>query len=399
VSEPPALPADRPLPGVFDAIVVFLLVQAHLAALFTVLRFATDFRSLESTLTLLACSLAVPLACLGVTRARGGGDLPLPAFVAAGVALLAVDVASAWLTYPHRIGAPSFWAATATGVTLLAISPYRPPRDVVALAVAHTAVIAALLAAHAGQPAVQPFAVIGALSAAFVPAVAGAAFVRYFVRAVRRRQHAVAEQTRAQSQVVAAAAITGDADHRLARLRTEVLPLLADVAAGRRPVDDPEAARLAQRLSAELRRELVEARSGAWLLQAPVPALDADEPGGSDQAWPGVVLLDPERLVGRLASHDRAALGAVLAELRAVDGWAEVSVALSTAYLERGSVGGVDGTAFVTVVARGAGPRPEVDPRVAAAAARAGCTVGLEDPKTCVVEGRLAVQASARLDV
>jgi hypothetical protein len=386
------LPADRPLPGIFDAIVVFLLVQAHLVGLFNVLRFATDFRSLGGTVTLLACSLAVPLACVAATRARGGGDLPLPAFVTAGVVLLVVDVASAWLTYPERFGGPSSWAATATGVTLLAISPYRPPRDVVALAVAHTVVIAALLAAHAGQPAVQPFAVIGALSAAFVPAVAGAELVRYFVRAVGRRQQAVAERTRAQSQVVATAAITGDADRRLARLRTEVLPLLADVAAGRRPVDDPEAARLAQRLSAELRRELVEARSGAWLLQAPVPALDAGESGGPDQAWPGVVLLDPERLVGRLASHDRAALGAVLAELRAVGGWAEVSVALSTAYLERG-------TASVTVVARGVRRRTDIDPRVAAAASRAGCTVGLEGPKSCVVEGRLAVQPSARLDL
>ena len=394
--------ADRPLPTSFDVIVVFLAVQAHLAALFSILRFAADFRSLAGTLALWACSLAVPLVCVVTTRVRGGGDLPLSTFVAAGAVLLAVDVGSAALAYPDRIGAPSFWATTAVGVTLLALSPFRPPRDIVALAVVHTAVVGAVLALNTGRPGVQPFAVLGALSAAAVPALAGAEFVRYFARAVRRRQDAVAEQTRAQSQVLAAAAITDDADRRLARLRTEVLPLLADVAAGRRPVDDGEGARLAQRLSADLRRELVEARSGAWLLEAPVPALDTGVSAGvparvsaaDEEGWPRVVLLDPERLVGRLAGHDRAALGAVLAALRAVGGWAEVSVALSTAYVDRGTD---DSAAFVTVVARAVAPYAQVDDRVVAAASRAGCMVGLEAPRSCVVEGRLAMQASARL--
>jgi hypothetical protein len=404
--------AERPLPRSFDVIVVVLAVQSHLAALFTVLRFAADFRSLAGTLALLGCSLAVPLGCLAVTRVRGGGDLPLPAFVAAGVALLALDVASAVLTYPDRIGAPSFWATTAVGVTLLALSPFRPPRDIVLLAVVHTAVVAAVLAVNAGRPAVRPFTVLSSLAAAFVLAVASAEFVRYFVRAVRRRQDAVAEQARAQAQVLAAAAITEDAGRRLARLRTEVLPLLADVAAGRRPVDDPDGARLAQRLSADLRRELVEARSGAWLLEAPVPLLDdVDAVGGraagGDESWPRVVLLDPERLVGRLAGPDRAALGGVLAALRAVGGWAAVSVALSTAYLDltvedravedRAVAEG--GAAFVTVVARAVAARSHVDERVRAAASRAGCTVGLEVGGSCVVEGRLALAASARLKV
>jgi hypothetical protein len=257
---------------------------------------------------------------------------------------------------------------------------------------------------------VRPFAVIVDLSAAIIPAVAAAEFVRFYVRALLRRQDAVAEQARAQSRVAATAAIQEDSDRRVARLRTEVLPLLSDIAAGRRPVDDPAAATLAHRLSADLRRELVEARSGAWLLSAPVTAF-AGPSSPDDDGWPGIVLLDPQVLVGRLDSRDRAALSAVLAAVRSVGGWSGVSVALSAAYPvgDRPDRSAVDGrtdrsadddseAAFVTLVAIGEHPLDDVDHRVAAAAERAGCTVSLEPPSACVVEGTLPLRRSVRLE-
>jgi hypothetical protein len=288
-----------------------------------------------------------------------------------------------------------------------------------ALAGAHAATVAVVLVLHRDQPTVAPFAVIVDLSAALVPAVAAAEFVRYFVRAAQDRADAAAEQASAQYQVLAAAAIADDADRRLARLRTEVLPLLEDVASGRRGVDDADGAATAARLSAELRRELVEARSGAWLLAAPTAALEAPSaplgtgassapgtgvPDGRDgvarghDGWPGIVLLDPERLVGRLGNGDRAALGAVLAALRAVGGWAEVSVALSRDYVGARPDDAVEGSAFVTVVARADRGHGDVDPRVRAATDRAGWTVSLEPAGSWVVEGRLPVRGSARLD-
>jgi hypothetical protein len=397
----------QPLPTAFHATVVFLVVQSHVVALTTILRYRDDYRLLPATVVLLACAAAIPLACVATAHVRRGRDLPLRLFLAAGAGLLLIDVAAVATIRPAHVSSPSAWAGTAIGVTLLALSPYRPARDVAVLALLHTAVVGIILAVHRDQPSVQPFAVTAALSAALVPALSAAGFVRFFVRAVRRRQEAVAQQARAQSQVLAAAAVTEDADRRLARLRTEVLPLLEDVVAGRRGVDDVDGAALAQRLSAELRRELVEARSGAWLLQAPVPAVGTDisdplsvltsegVPGDPAQGWPGIVLLDPERLLGRLTSDDRAALGAVLAALRAVGGWTEVSVALSTVYGEHGAV---EDAAFVTVVATGPISRGDVDAAVRAAASRAGCAVTLEEPGTCVAEGRLAVRRSARLD-
>jgi hypothetical protein len=348
-------------------------------------------------------------------RLRGGGDLPLAAFASAGAALLLVDVAVAATVHDDRIGSIAYWSAVAIGVTLLAMCPYRPPRDLITLAVAHALVVTVVLVVHHDSPSVQPFAVLVDLSAAVIPAAAAAQFVRHYVRAVVRRQDAVAEQARAQSRVAAAAAVQEDSDRRLARLRTEVLPFLDDVAAGRRPVDDEAGAELAQRLSAQLRRELVEARSGAWLLAAPVAAFAGTSRAGSSEAtdtrddgWPGIVLLDPQRLVARLAGRDRAALSAVLAAVRSVGGWTSVSVALSVVYGEGegagGEAAGEKGTggeatdAFVTVVALGERALDDVDARVAAAAERAGCVAAVEPPSACVVEGRLPLRPSARLE-
>jgi hypothetical protein len=421
----------RPLPPSFDAVVVFIVTQAHLVSLITVWPWAGRYRAFPATLALLGLSLVVPLACVVTARWRGGGDLPLAAFVAASGVLLGVDVAVAATVRPAYIGTPAYWPSIAIGVTLLALCPYRPPQDLIVVAAGHALVIVAVLALHRDQPSVEPFAVIVHLSAAVIPAVAAAEFVRFYVRALRRRQDVVAEQARAQSRVTAAAAIQEDADRRLARLRTEVLPFLSDIAEGRRPVDDPQGAGTAQRLSADLRRELVEARSGAWLLSAPVAAFAGPSTPDED-GWPGIVLLDPQRLVGRLDSGDRAALSAVLAAVRGVGGWAGVSVAMSVTYpvdratdfpfdrpgdhpgdgdgdggvaahgARRGggpvAAPGESEAAFVTVVAHGQRALDAVDPAVEAAARRAGCTASLEPPSVCVVEGTLPLRGSVRLE-
>lgn len=389
-----AAPKERPLPRSFDAVVVFILVQAHLVSVSVVLRYRSDYPSVGVGLALVGSALAVPLSCVAITWVRGG-ELPLPTFAAAGVLLLAVDVAVAATMRPSRVGAPSMWSAVAIGVTLLALCPYRPPRDIMILAGMHGGVIAAVLARAPGTPGVEPFLVVVHLSAALVPAASAAEYVHFYVRAVRQRQDAVGEQSRAQARAAASAAIRDDADRRMARLRTEVLPLLSDVAAGRRPVDDAEGACLATRLSAELRRELVEARAGAWLLSAPVAALtrpfgDGDE-DGDGEGRPGVVLLDPDRLVGRLQDRDRAGLSAVLAALHATGRWSRVSIALSSAYPLDGSGSGGTADAFVTIVAHGADPLVCVDPTVAAVAARAGCVAGLEPPRTCVIDGNVSL--------
>jgi hypothetical protein len=103
-------------------------------------------------------------------------------------------------------------------------------------------------------------------------------------------------------------------------------------------------------------------------------------------------------MVARLERGALPALCAVVAALRAVGGWSEVSVALSPAFAPGPSPQVLDDAAFVTVVARARAGGLVVDPRVRAAAEQAGCTVSLELPDSCVVEGRLAVQRSARLE-
>jgi len=156
------------------------------------------------------------------------------------------------------------------------------------------------------------------------------------------------------------------------------------VASGDRPVDDAHVARLAQTLSANLRRELVEARSGSWLLGADL---------ASSGEGPGAVLLDPQQLVRRMTETDLAALSAVLDQLRRTGSWSRLSVALSPSY-QRG-----DRTAFLTVVAQAQPDAPalgEVDPGVTAMAERLRCRAVHEPPDLVIVEGRVALQDSTR---
>jgi hypothetical protein len=360
----------RAFPQIFNRLVVILAVQAHLYALVVIAGSKASYRSLPACLALWVVSLAVPMTCLVLAR-RTRGALPTVPFLAASVLLVAVDLGlTAAVRLPDR-GTGAMWNWGVIGVTILGFAAFRPARDVLVVAGVHGLTAIVVTATAPEQAAAVAFAVLVAANAAVTPALAAARYLDLYIRAVMLREQAAADRRRMQTRHAAERAIEEDAAWRLRSLQAEAVPLLAGVANGTLATDDPQVAMLARRLGADLRRELMAARSSQWLLLAsPAEA----GPG------PSVELLDPHRLLGRLADSDRLALAALLSVLRGFADWQRLSVALA----EAGE------SAAVTVVATGpAAATAAPDAAVVAAADRFGARLGREASDVLVAETNL----------
>jgi len=360
----------RAFPQIFNRLVVILTVQAHLYALVVIAGSKASYRSLPACLALWAVSLAVPMTCLVLAR-RTRGALPTVPFLAASVLLVAVDLGlTAVVRLPDR-GTGAMWNWGVIGVTILGFAAFRPARDVLVVAGVHGLVAVVVTATAPEQAAAVAFAVLVAANAAVTPALAAARYLDLYIRAVVLREQAAADRRRIQTRHAVERAIEEDAAGRLRSLQAEAVPLLAGVANGTLATDDPQVARLARRLGADLRRELMAARSSQWLL---LTSSAGTGPG------PSVELLDPHRLLGRLADSDRLALAALLSVLRGFADWQRLSVALA----EAGE------SAAVTVVATGpAAATAAQDAAVVAAADRFGARLGREASDVLVAETNL----------
>ncbi|HET9969283.1 MAG TPA: hypothetical protein VFQ68_13695 [Streptosporangiaceae bacterium] len=360
----------RAFPQIFNRLVVILAVQAHLYALVVIAGSKASYRSLPACLALWVVSLAVPMTCLVLAR-RTRGALPTVPFLVASVLLVAVDLGlTAAVRLPDR-GTGAMWNWGVIGVTILGFAAFRPARDVLVVAGVHGLTAIVVTATAPEQAAAVAFAVLVAANAAVTPALAAARYLDLYIRAVGLREQAAADRRRIQTRHAAERAIEEDAAGRLRSLQAEAVPLLAGVANGTLATDDPQVAMLARRLGADLRRELMAARSSQWLLLAsPAEA----GPG------PSVELLDPHRLLGRLADSDRLALAALLSVLRGFADWQRLSVALA----EAGE------SAAVTVVATGPAAAPAAqDAAGGAAADRFGARLGREASDVLVAETNL----------
>jgi len=361
---------QRAFPQIFNRLVVILAAQAHLYALVVIVQSRASYRSLPACLALWAVSLAVPATCLAIAR-RTRGALPTVPFLAASVLLVTVDLGlTAVVRLPDR-GTGAMWNWGVIGVTILGFAALRPARDVLLVAGVHGLSAIGITATAPDQAAAVAFAVLVAANAAVTPALAAARYLNLYIRAVGLREQAAADRRRIQTRHAVEQAIEEDAAWRLRSLQAEAVPLLAGVANGTMAVHDPQVARLARRLGADLRRELMAARSSQWLL----PASWAGAGPG-----PSVELLDPHHLLGRLRDSDRVALAALLSVLRGFADWQRLSVALAEA----------GDSAAVTVVATGPDAAAAAqDAAVAAAAHRFGARLGREASDVLVAETNL----------
>ena len=383
----------RPLPRIFDRLVVIVAVQAHLFALIEIIESLSAYRSVPGCLVLWLVSAAVPLACVLAGR-QAGGVLSARAFLIAVGLLLVVDLGLPVLVPTAERGGAAMWNWGAVGVTLLTLAAFRPLRDVLSLAAGHGLIAVAVTATAFGQPGAGAFSLLVVANAAVTPAVAAAQYLNHYVRAVRLREQAVSARLAIDTRNAAAQAVQADAAARLSALRAAVIPLLSSVANGRTAVDDAQVAQTARRLAGEIRRELVEARSGSWLLAAAPSRAAADRPDG----WPGVVLLDPHRFLARLRDADRGALIVLVDTIRRHSGWQRVSVALTPGDSSPASPGDLaadPSSAALTVVATGPPATAAVrDVDVIAAARRLTAVVEADSATVLIAEASLAIARS-----
>jgi hypothetical protein len=382
VVEPIAPP--RRLPPEFDVLAVLLTAQAHLFNVIYLVNSTTIYRSVPAVTLLWCISLATPIAALLVAR-RHGGELSAGPFIAVGaVILVVVDVGMMALTEPTQWGQPGVWQWGAVGVSILALAPFRPPRDILILAGLHAGLAAVFLSVAAlstvgAHPTISGFRAVQDVSAALVPAFAAAAYVDLYGRALRLRDAASTQERRTRTEQAAARAVQEDSRRRLGDLGQATSRLLASVRDGA----DPRSAQVvaeARRLSAAVRSELVEVRSGTWLLHQP-----DDGMGVGAARWPGLIVLDPQHLLERLDTPDRTALAAVVGALRALDGWNRVSLALMPDSEDRADV-----------VVVGIGPavtRAVDDAAVAATLHTWGASMNRDDDEVVSVEATVQLTA------
>jgi hypothetical protein len=379
--------ARRPLPQIFDRLVVIVAVQAQLFALIEIFQSRSAYRSVPACLILWLVSATVPLACVVAAR-RAGGVLSARAFLTASGLLFVVDVGLPVLVPTADRAGPAMWNWGAVGVTLLTLAAFRPLRDVLIMAAGHTLIGVAATATAFGQPGAGAFSLLVVANAAATPALAVAQYLSRYIRAVRLREQAVGARREIETRNAASQAVRADAAARLGALQAEVIPLLTSVATGSATARDEQVARTARRLAGEIRRELVEARSGSWLL----PAAPSAAGNGAD-AWPGLGLLDPHRLLARLQDADRAALIVLVGALRRHSGWHRVSVALTPGDASQASIGELaagPSPVTLTVVATGspaAAAARDVD--VIAAARRLRASVEVDSATVFVAEAGL----------
>jgi hypothetical protein len=379
----------RPLPQIFDRLVVILAIQADLFAAVLIAQSLPDYRSVPGCVALWLISSAVPLVCVVLAR-RTAGVLSARAFALAAGLLLFVDVAVPALVPPVDRAGTAVWNWGAVGVTILTFAVFRPSRDVLLLAGGHSIIAVATAATALGHPGARAFSLLVVANAAATPALAAAQYLSLYVRAVRLREQALIEHREIETRDAVRHAVREDAVSRLHALRADLVPFLTAIVDGRAEVGDPQVARSARRLAHELRRELAEARSGSWLL--PV----SPEAG---ERWPGVTLLDPRRLLGRLRDSDRAALIALLGMLRHHGEWQRVSVALAPGGEDAhgddspaAETPGRPSSAMLIVVAMGApAEAASRDADVIAAASRLSMALETDLPAMLVAEAHLSL--------
>jgi hypothetical protein len=395
-------PAERTLPPIFDRLVVVLTVQAHLFGLFVMVSNRHAYRSFQAELVVWLVSFLIPLVGLGVAL-RTGGVLSGGAFALAALALAGVDVGCALLVPRSQVGGEAMWNWSVLGVSVLTLVPFRPVRDIIGLTAVHGLATIGCLAWGAGQGSVTAYVVVWALNGALLPALAAAQFVGLYLNAVRSRQRAAAQELTTLSATLAAGAVQLDTERRLTRLRDETVPLLRAVASGEVSPSDPRNTELARRLSGDLRRELLESRSGTWFLEAlehsvagggPGAEQDEGADGGSARSAPD--LFDPRHCLERLSETDRASLAVLIQSLRRGREWDRVSVTLAPqthGYLTDRFAEQDATAAELLVIALGAPARAATgDLVVQAAAARLGAVLASESAHILTADATVRFQ-------
>lgn len=221
--------------------------------------------------------------------------------------LIIMAVASALSTLEANGRVRDDWAPLVTGIVLIALTPYRPAREITFWAVVHTLVCAALGMMQSTWAVTDVptliFAVSGSLSVA-VLGFAAAAYARSLNGSIARWQHrawTAAEETVARQRGGVARSVQ---QQRVTTLNLEVVPYLSRVVASDQLTDDERDE--ARRLARSIRGLLVADLERGWAETM------LDEMVGR---YPHLNIVaradDPENAGGRAALEQRTLLRAI----------------------------------------------------------------------------------------
>jgi len=241
--------------------------------------------------------------------------------------VVAIGGAAAVLSATATWGANSIvrddWSSLVLGLLLLALSPYRPPRDILLLALASAALVAVITVVQlpyfsAGLPA--PVVVTIAVLPILALAVGGAAFssavLAYLTRWRRNATSASAEHADSLQEGITRAVQQG----RVLILNQEVVPLFTElVERGSVAPGDGERARS---VAAAIRHLMVAETQRSWLDDA------LSEPGSPGNAGRPTSVDDRTRLLERMDFEQRSALRAFVVALRERAGVAPSDIAV-----------------------------------------------------------------------
>ena len=263
--------APRPAGPVGGWLVRVLFV---ITTLNTVQGLARSWSSYERPVAALGCALMMTtamtllvLAGLHPRWVRAERGLSWHTSVCAAALVVAADLAMELAQGTHAPVPATSWHYATLSLTVAAVIAYRPVREVVAIAVAHVLTLAALQTVGATPPDLPHLwlGLIGALTGT----LSGIAIVTALVAADRRREEL--EQLAATDEAATALQRELAAAHlqTLAALSASVLPLLEDVATGRRALPLDAVARAQASATADrLRQRLVETSAGLDLFDA-----------------------------------------------------------------------------------------------------------------------------------
>ena len=245
--------------------------------------------------------LIAVLVATFVTSRIVGDRLPtwmFAVFLAALAVVVALDLVAVWPL--HDIGGFATAALTAVMSLILVLTLRRPNELLIAVAVAGTALAAAMIVNT--TPTEQHAAPqLTALAFAVLPVVIGVVVVRGF----RRMVQIELDRALVQSTVSAPRFAVGMlASEELARLDLDAEELLDSVASGRTPLPlRPKTASVAASLATELRLHLIEGRRETWLYHAVTE---------SEMLGRSVTLDDKGGLAGLLDANQRDGLLAAI---------------------------------------------------------------------------------------
>ncbi|TFD20145.1 hypothetical protein [Cryobacterium sp. TMS1-13-1] len=267
----------------------------------------------------------------------------------------------------HVLAAASAWqsngmiqddfAPIGLGLLLLALAPFRPWKEILALGGSSAIILGATALVQSPFLGVRTppalFAII-AMTQVLAPSLAAAAFSRQIVNSIHRWQtdarRAIRGRTEENRDLLAHEVV----DHRVKNLGADVLPFLADVL--ERDALTAADVKRARSLAFQVRRVLVAEVDHTWLDDL----IERERTALTERGLnPLCVIADPERRATAFDSDQRAAAGAILVALCTLTGFDPTSLVVQI----DGSGPAPADTAQVTQAfgARGALPTPATD--------------------------------------